>query len=137
MNVFMTRQPIFYRDGSTYAYEVLYRNDKEKEAGVSEESTETDGFFGIDVLGITGGEMVFINFTDELIAKNVPWTFSPEMLVVEVSAERAGNKSIVDAMKALKEHGYSIAVDGFSSSDEYKELFSLADIIKLDIKAPK
>lgn len=137
MNVFMTRQPIFYRDGSTYAYEVLYRNAEEKEAGVSEESTETDGFFGIDVLGITGGEMVFINFTDELIAKNVPWTFSPEMLVVEISAELAGNKPIVDAMKALKEHGYSIAVDGFSSSDEYKELFSLADIIKLDIKAPK
>lgn len=136
MNVFLTRHPIFYRDGSTYAYELLYRDEEQKEAAPGE-NKETDGFFGIDVLGITGGERVFINFTDELIAKNVPWTFSPEILVVEVSAERAGDRKMLDTVKALKEHGYSIAVDGYNRSDEYKELFSFADIIKVDAKAPK
>ena len=139
MNVYITRQPIFVRDGSVLAYELLYRSrDEEITAdGASDNGAEEFSFFGIDVMSITGDEKVVINFTDELMRKGVPETFSPDVLDVLVSADRAKDDWICEKIKSLKESGYKIVLDGFEHSDEYNKLFALADIIGVDIKAPK
>lgn len=139
MDVYITRQPIFVRDGSVLAYEMLYRSRGEKNSAesASENGAEEPSFFGVDVMSITGDEKVVINFTDELIKQGVPRTFSPDVLDVMVSADRADNEWICETVKALKESGYKIVLDGFDHSDAYAKLFALADVIGIDIKAPK
>ena len=139
MGVYITRQPIFVRDGSVLAYELLYRSrgEENKTGGPSEDGTEEPDFFGIDVMSITGDEKVVINFTDDLLRKGVPETFSPDVLDVLISADRAEEEWICEKIKALKESGYKIVVYGFDHSDAYNKLFALADVIGIDIKAPK
>lgn len=139
MNIYFTRQPIFVRDGTVLAYEMLYRSRGEENnaEGASTNDTEEPSFFGIDVMSITGDEKVVINFTDDLMRKGVPETFSPDVLDVLVMADRAEEEWICEKIKSLKESGYKIVLDGFDHTDSYNKLFALADVIGIDIKAPK
>lgn len=139
MNVYITRQPIFVRDGSVLAYELLYRSRGEENntETASEAGTEETSFFGVDVMSITGDEKVVINFTDDLLRQGVPETFSPDVLDVLVTADRAEDEWICEKIKTLKESGYKIVVYGFDHSDAYNKLFALADVVGIDIKAPK
>lgn len=143
MNVYITRQPIFDRDGSLYAYELLYRGEGEDTTYSEIAEDEVVGgvvineLFGIDVKSITGDVTVFINFTDDLIRQGAPRLFTTDVLVIEVTAKQLEDENILNAIKELKELGYTIAFDGFEYSGVYKEQFSLCDIVKIDSKAPR
>ena len=143
MNVYMARQPIFDHDGNVYAYELLYRNNGEENAynGVSgDESTAdviTNAFFGLDVKNIIGGAKAFINFTGNLIKRGVPKMISPEILVVEVLENQLADEEILDAVQDLKERGYMIALDDFTYSGAYNDLFALGDLVKIDFRTPQ
>ena len=133
MKVYMTRQPIFNCDGSVYAYDLLYSGEKTANSG----GDVTHDFFGLDVKSILSGAKVFIGFSDEFIKQGVPKMFSPEMLVVKVLADQLADGEVMKAVRELKGLGYMIALDGFEYSGTYKLLFSMCDIVTLDIKAPK
>lgn len=140
MNVYMTRLPIFDRDGNVYGYELLYRNDGAENThkitlsdGTSEEIP--DAFFGLDVKTLVGKSKVFINFTSDMIKLRAPLYISPEILVIEVRESQLADAELQDVVQELKERGYMIALDEIRRSDAYNDLFSLADIIKIDISA--
>lgn len=140
MNVYMARLPIFDRDGSVYGYELLYRNDGAENThkislsdGTSEEIP--DAFFGLDVKTLVGNSKVFINFASDMIKLRAPLYISPEILVVEVCESQLADTEVQDVIQELKERGYMIALDEIKRSDAHNDLFSLADIIKIDISA--
>ncbi|WP_142415515.1 EAL and HDOD domain-containing protein [Hathewaya massiliensis] len=143
MEVFIGRQPILNRNGDTVAYELLYRsNPKENKYNAINGENATlsviaNSFITMGIENITDGKTTYVNFTEELIKKNIPHMLPIKNVVIEVLENVTPSKEILDKCKTLKSKGYTIALDDFIISKEYNALIDVADIIKVDFLATK
>lgn len=139
MNVYMTRQPIFDRDGSVFAYELLYRINGETTAHnvISEDAPPAETVLGLDVKDIVGGARAYINFASDLLVRGEARNISPEKLVVEVLEKQLDDELVLNEIQYLKERGYLIALAGLEHSDAISELLSNCDLVRIDIKQPQ
>lgn len=139
LDVFVGRQPIFNRDLSIYAYELLFRgNDKSNQAVVLGGDSATaqvvlNAFMEIGLTNLVGEHKAFLNFTEGFLLRENISLLPRNQLVIEVLETVQPTPAVVNAVKFLREHGYLIALDDFFYTDDYKPLISLADIIKIDI----
>jgi EAL and modified HD-GYP domain-containing signal transduction protein len=137
MDVFIARQPILNEHRRLFAYELLYRgmeNDGEWCGEKATASLLSASFLteGIDV--ISGSKPCFINFTSDLLLKNVPATFPSSKVVVEVLEGTAPTPEILKACGGLRAAGYTIALDDFVYDRQLEPLVALADIVKIDFR---
>lgn len=137
MNVCVARQPIFDRDMSVYAYELLYRSEKglydpsiDGDAQTGEVIFNTLVCMGVDEM--LGGKKAFVNFTKETIMNDLPRLFSTEVLVVELLEDIVPDPDFLKRCTELKESGYDLALDDFVSSYEYEDMVEMVQIIKVD-----
>jgi len=137
MNLFLARQPIFDGKNRVVAYEILSRDS------YNNFYTRPDGdnatlevivntFYSFGVKQVTGGKKAFINFTEELLNKEVATVLPPETLGIEILENIEPTPEVISACRNLKDKGYTLALDDFVFNDKYKELIELADIIKVD-----
>jgi len=140
VEVYVARQPIFRKDKRIFGYELLFRG------GMSNYFPDIDGdtatskllsntFFTIGVEKITGKRKAFINFTKDLLIKQVPLMFPQERLVVEILEDVEPTEEVIAVSEEIAQRGYNIALDDFFYRAELKPLIRLADIIKLDLRA--
>lgn len=137
VDIFLARQPIFDNMQRVYAYEILYRSGQvnvydgiEEDKASIDVITNTFQTFGID--NLTNRKPVFINFTENLIYKEIATLIPKELLVVEILESIIPTKKVIKKCRDLKRMGYKIALDDFVDSIEYKPMVILADIIKID-----
>jgi c-di-GMP-related signal transduction protein len=140
MDVFVARQPIFKRDKKIFGYELLFRDGSSSfftgEDGNSATSTVlSDSFFSIGIETITGKNLAFINFTRDLLLKQVPHLFSKENLAVEILEDTIPEEDVIKACQKLSQKGYTIALDDFFYKSGMKPLIAVADIIKFDFRS--
>jgi EAL and modified HD-GYP domain-containing signal transduction protein len=140
MEIFTARQPIFNTKMEIIAYEILFRSsyenampDVDGDLASSHVLTNTYFNFGIDEL--TGGKKAFINFTENLIMKQIPLIFPRESIVVEILENIPPTKELIRECVLLKKDGYKIALDDFIFRPALAPLVDIADIIKLDFRA--
>jgi len=139
VNVCVARQPIFDRNMSVYAYELLYRSEdgiydpqKDGDAQTGEVIFNTLVCMGIDEM--LGGKKAFVNFTKDTIMNDLPRLFSTEVLVVELLEDIVPDPDFLKQCVDLKESGYDLALDDFVSSYEYEDMVEMVQIIKVDFK---
>jgi EAL and modified HD-GYP domain-containing signal transduction protein len=139
MESFVARQPIFDKKNEVYAYELLYRKDRVKNAydehvDADQASTRTiiNGFVEIGLDKLTNGRKAFVNFTEKLLLDNIPALLPPEYLVVEVLENIKPTPEVLQACERLKRAGFRIALDDFIICDENLAFLDYADIIKVD-----
>ena len=137
MDVYVARQPIFDRKRNIAAYELLFRDSMSNafpdiDGDVATSKLLARSFFNIGIEQLTGGKKAFINFTEELLIKQVPTMFPPEDVVVEVLEDVSPGKEVEQACRQIAEKGYVLALDDFIFRDDLRELVALADIIKVD-----
>lgn len=146
MSIYLTRQPIFCRDESVFAYELLYRcNDENAEQFYYPENSDSgsssavykNSLFGVDTLVYTGGSKAYINFTGGLINRQAVREFSPDLVVCEVGEEQLDDELVQSEIAFLKEQGYTIALTGTEHSEKLNEYLPNCDIVRLDIKLPQ
>jgi EAL and modified HD-GYP domain-containing signal transduction protein len=142
MESFVARQPIFDKQNEVYAYELLYRKDRAKNAfdesiDADQASTKTiiNSFVEIGIDRLTNGRKAFVNFTERLLLDNVPALLPPQFLVVEVLENIKPTPEVLDACVRLKRAGFKIALDDFIICDENLVFLDYADIIKVDFIA--
>jgi EAL and modified HD-GYP domain-containing signal transduction protein len=138
-DIFLGRQPIFRADQSLYGFELLFR--------AAETSTQADfaqadaasaqvmiNLFGeLGVKEVVGSHKAFINLTEGLLtSKNRPF-FPKDQVVIEVLEDASVSSALLSSLKALREHGYRLALDDYIFNPELAELEAYADIIKVDI----
>ncbi|MDR9498290.1 MAG: EAL domain-containing protein [Hydrogenovibrio sp.] len=138
-DIFLGRQPIFRADQSLYGFELLFRS--------AETSTQADfaqadaasaqvmiNLFGeLGVKEVVGSHKAFINLTEELLtSKNRPF-FPRDQVVIEVLEDAPVSPALLSSLKALRDHGYRLALDDYIFNPELAELEAYADIIKVDI----
>jgi EAL and modified HD-GYP domain-containing signal transduction protein len=139
MESFVARQPIFDKENEVYAYELLYRKDRAKNAydesvDADQASTRTiiNGFVEIGIDNLTNGRKAFVNFTEKLLLDNIPALLPPEYLVVEVLENIKPTPEVLQACAELKRAGFKIALDDFIICEENLVFLDFADIIKVD-----
>ena len=139
MDVFVARQPIFDRANRVFAYELLFRDGFENSCSFpdSEKATAqviTNTCTALGLEGLTSGKPVFINFTKDSLVNGLVELIPPENLVVEVLEEVAPDREVLTALRRIKAKGYTIAIDDqFTYDPEMDPLYSLADLVKIDL----
>ena len=139
MDIFVARQPIFNRKNEVVAYELLFRNGQNNfynNANGDEATLKViaNTFYTFDFKDITDNKKAFINFTEELIKKEIATILPKEYVVIEILENIEPNDEIVDACKRLKKRGFILALDDFVFHIKYIKLIEIADIIKIDFK---
>lgn len=132
------RQQIFDRKLAIYAYELLFRgnnfdlNDK-NEATQATNQIITDSILELGLNNLVGPHKAFINFTTQNILEKTPLNLPKDRIVIEVLENVAIDLRIINNLREFSQQGYTIALDDFVFSDEWKPLIEFANIIKLDI----
>ena len=138
MEVYVARQPIFDRNMDVLGYELLYRRSMNNfYEGIDDNQSTAEvinnAFLTMHFQELTGGTKAFINFSDDMLKKEIPLLLPKSAIVVEVLEEVEVSDSLIDACKKLKEKGYTIALDDFVFKESYIPLIELADIIKIEM----
>lgn len=140
-DVYIGRQPIFDREMNVYAYELLFRNGEQfNVAHIVDEETATaqvliNAFVEIGIYNLVGHHKAFVNFTQQFLLEDNAKFLPQSQVVIEVLETVKPTQGVINALKTLRDRGYTIALDDFFYTDEYKSLVALAHIIKIDILA--
>lgn len=120
-------------------YQMLYsftskKNPLGDEELVNEsEIEEAKDYIKRNMDAIFDKKIVYIRFSQLLLDNNFHELFLKEKLVIELPTKLLANPVSLQQCMRLKRLGYTIALSGFLYSEENKELFNFADILRFDI----
>lgn len=138
MEVFVARQPIFNKKLKVFAYELLYRDEKNNnyidDGDKATSNVVMNSFLSIGFETLTDNKKAFVNFTYNLIVDDFITLFPKDKIVVELLEDIKIDENIIAAIRNLKELGYTIALDDFSLKNikKYKDIIEYIDILKVD-----
>lgn len=151
MDYFLARQPIFNRNFSVYAYELLFRSNSTENRCKIESSSSIkniakydaddqatskvliNSYLAADFESFSQGKKVFINFTKNLIMDESPLIFPNDTLVVELLENISPSPSLIENCINLKKKGYTLALDDYVHERDWENpLLDLVDIVKVD-----
>ena len=137
-NIFIGRQPIYTRDQTVFAYELLFRNSEANYAEIDDPDRATSQLivnalteFGLG--NIVDDKLAFINLTRNFTTGTLPIPGAQSQLVLEILEDIEIDKTVLDGIQKLKQQGYTIALDDFIFHPHLKPLVQIADIVKLDL----
>lgn len=136
--IYLAQQPILDRDQQLVAYELLFRNAAEGFARITDDFLasvqvilNTLSQFGLDqVLGDRRG---FINVNAALLLDDTLELLPPHQIVLELLETIEPTPEIVARCRALRERGFTLALDDFVYDARYEPLLEVVDIIKFDL----
>lgn len=143
LQIFVGRQPILDSDGRIYGYELLYRNSEQNSFPDIDPEQATiqllvNTFLSIGVDQISGKSKSFINFSGELLIKDIFSSLKPENVVIEILENVEITPTIISRLREIKQAGFQLALDDFIVQNQYvlhTELFELIDYVKVDFIA--
>jgi c-di-GMP-related signal transduction protein len=140
LEVFVARQAIFDRRLKVYGYELLFRACRDCSSAGDAGSTAslqvmTNSFFSIGVEKLLAGTRAFINFPEDLLSDERAFSLPPSSTVIEILESVKPGPGVISACRALREKGYTLALDDFSHMNGWDELTDLVSVIKVDFRA--
>jgi c-di-GMP-related signal transduction protein len=139
MDVFIARQPILDKQLKTFGYELLFRDSidnffPEIDGDTASSGVISNSFLCIGIEKLTGGKKAFINFTRNLLLKQVPCLFSPKILFSELLETIEPDEDLLAALIQMDQKGCHFALDDFIFHEKSEPLIRFANIIKIDIR---
>ena len=137
MEVHIARQPIFDIHKKLFAYELLFRQTLGLRLGeLSGDRATTSllstAFLTEGIETIAGNKPCFINFTKNLLVKEIAASFPKNRVIVEILEDVPPSPEVLAACSALSQQGYILALDDFVYAKEMLPLIELVNIIKID-----
>ncbi len=138
-NCLIGRQPILTNDEQIVAYELLFRSIGSANRAVVRDATfssanvinNTLTNFGIQ--NLLGEHRGFINLDHELLMSDVLEILPKDQIVLELLESLEVTDELVERCRSLKEMGFTLALDDHEYSPIYHDLYSIADIVKVDL----
>jgi EAL and modified HD-GYP domain-containing signal transduction protein len=133
----IARQPILTPEENVVGYELFLREDPSQNRITSD--PEREAAATIDMLNLVGlsvlcdGRLAFINCTHNMLLADYLALLPPSEVVVELQDDVPASENVIRKCKALKQAGYSIALDNFVPGDRREALVPYARFIKIDI----
>ncbi len=137
-DIFLGRQPILDRDQRIVAYELLFRLGHTADADVTDDMAATasvilHAFSEMGVQTVLGTLQGFINVSSEMLLSDMLELLPKDQVVLELLETIAVTDAVVERCQALKQQGFTLALDDFVYDDSYRPLLDLVDIVKVDI----
>lgn len=136
MGQYLARQPILDRNLNVIAYELLYRDDEGKgvilDGDHATAQVISQSLLGSDINKIVADKKVYINFTEQIIVNELPLMLDRDRLVIEVLEDVKPTQKVLNALKKIKEMGYTIALDDVGYPLPDQQLLQMADVVKVD-----
>jgi EAL and modified HD-GYP domain-containing signal transduction protein len=136
----VARQPIVNSDKTLFAYELLYRegaNNAFPDASNAHQATLrllAEQYLSFQQKHLER-HLGFVNFDEKSLLENVPMDFCKDEFVIEILESCEPTQALYDAVHALKQRGYMLALDDYQPASEWERFYPLVDYIKLDIQA--
>lgn len=121
-DISVARQPIFDKDLGVFAYQLLFQGAD----GRADTSDLVSVFGNMGLQDLVGNRAASVKVSERFLYDAPSLQLPADRLVVEV------NDAPVDAIAALRQRGYTIALGDFEHRPELEPLIELAQIIKLD-----
>ncbi|RLU03504.1 MAG: HDOD domain-containing protein [Ketobacter sp.] len=135
--ILLARQPIYDRDLNLFAYELLFRpphpSDWVWDGDEATSQLVINAFTEIGIDKVCDNRTAFINFTRKWLVSPPP--FDARHVTVEVLEDVEPDAEVVNGVMALKEAGFTIALDDFEFDAKWEPLLKMAHIIKIDVLA--
>lgn len=143
LHIFVGRQPILDREGRIFGYELLYRNSERNSfPDINPEQATIqlliNTFLSIGVDQVSGKSKSFINFSGDLLIKDIFSNVNPECMIIEILEDVEITPLLISRIREIKQEGFQLALDDFIMQDQYAlhtELFELIDYVKVDFLA--
>ncbi|MBU0755874.1 MAG: HDOD domain-containing protein [Planctomycetes bacterium] len=137
MHQFVGRQPIFNTQMKVVAYELLFRSGLDNyfpgvDGDLATSSVIENHLFGPCLEMLTGPAKAFINFPRRLLIEEYALLLPREEVVIEILEDIIPDDEVLNAVRRLKEEGYTLALDDFMVKDLDNPLVDLVDLIKVD-----
>lgn len=131
-------QPILGPGNSIVAMELLYRSTHRATDDVFDHTAATanvivSAFSHIGMIELMGNRKLFINVAEELLLSDTITLLPKDKVTLELLEHIEVTDEIVARVRQLKEMGYEFALDDYVFHAEPCPLFSLVDIIKVDM----
>ncbi|HIJ80553.1 MAG TPA: EAL domain-containing protein [Desulfuromonadales bacterium] len=132
------RQPILDRSERLFGYELLFRSTDKNEADVRDAGQATANVIintlsSFGICELLGGRKGFINLDYDMLMSEVVELLPPEHIVIELLESIEPSPALVERCRELKDAGFALALDDHQYSPDFAELYSLVDIVKIDL----
>lgn len=137
-DIFLGRQPILDRDQRIVAYELLFRTANTASVTVADDMQATasvilHAFSEMGVQTVLGTQLGFINVSAEMLLSDLVELLPREQVVLELLETIIVTDAVVERCRALKQQGFTLALDDFVFADSHRPLLALVDIVKVDL----
>jgi EAL and modified HD-GYP domain-containing signal transduction protein len=137
---FVARQAIFDFDDNLVGYELLYRPTPQSvEAGsqatqeAMSASTIVNAVLSIGLSHLTGTKPAWVNFPEEMLLRSEFDLLDPARCTIEILETVPNTPEVVAACEALRDRGFTIALDDFAGDASAEPMLKLAQIVKLSV----
>lgn len=137
-DIFLGRQPILDRDQRIVAYELLFRDGKSAAATVTDDMQATasvihHAFSEMGVQTVLGKQLGFINVSADMLLSGMVELLPKAQVVLELLETINVTDAVVERCRALKQQGFTLALDDFVFDESFCPLLALVDIVKVDL----
>ncbi|MFK7730325.1 MAG: EAL and HDOD domain-containing protein [Pseudomonadales bacterium] len=135
---YIGRQPIFDCNMDVYAYELLFRSSEQNSASFFDGAKATstviiNTFTEIGIEKLVGNRPAFINMPYDFLVDPEMISFPPKQVVLEILEDVEIDQKLIDRVRELNAAGYTLALDDFIFSEQWRPLIDEAAIVKFDI----
>lgn len=140
MDIFVARQPIFDAENNSIGYELFYRDginnffNKKVSGNAATSILLTNSYLSFGIENLVGDGYAFLNFDDYLINYGVVELLDKESVVIEILENVVPTKRLINKIKSLVSEGYTFAIDDYTLSYKYDEIFDLCKMVKVDFR---
>jgi EAL and modified HD-GYP domain-containing signal transduction protein len=118
MDVHIARQPIFDIHKKLFAYELLFRQTLGLRLGELSGDRATTSLLSTTFLTegiekIASNKPCFINFTKNLLTREIAASFPKNKIIVEILEDVPPTVDVLEACRTLSQQGYILALDDF------------------------
>jgi EAL and modified HD-GYP domain-containing signal transduction protein len=137
MDIFIARQPIFDKEQNVFAYEMLFRDSGENSFNSNDPDAATakvllNIFQTFGVKALTNDKIAFVNFSENILDMEFLSIFPSEYLGIELLEPDTVLQTTIETCKSIKNRGHKLSIDCFKGKNESKDLYELADIVKIN-----
>lgn len=138
MDSYIVRQALVDEKQNTFGYEILYTDNSFNSFDMSgaEETNAANAvenfLSSLDSDRFLNGKVAFLTFTANLLEKNIPKMFEPDMLVIQIEDSLITNPLSQPLINKFKQAGYKIAIIGFEFAPRFFGVLDIVDYIKIN-----
>jgi EAL and modified HD-GYP domain-containing signal transduction protein len=133
------RQAIVDKNRAVFAYQLLYRDpDLEPRDYVNPNAATAtvilNTFVEIGVERVVGPHPMLIEFTLDALREKYATLLPSDRVILQIPASTKPEITTLAALRYLRSHGYRIALGGVLDPDHDREMASVVNMVKIDVR---